>query len=148
VAASNPRTLGALWHGAMESRIANVRLLQAFAAAALTLCTIGIYAVAALAARSRRRELAIRAALGASRRRLTVSVLRRELQPILGGLGAGLLLALVFAPMLFEGVFGIATRDTATYWQVSLLLSGTSLIALCVPLWRAGSAKPADLLAD
>ena len=63
IAASNARTLESLWRTALGSRRANVRLLQIFGDVALVLCAIGVYGVAAFAGRTRKRELAIRAAL-------------------------------------------------------------------------------------
>src|SRR5437867_4528383 len=64
VAASGPRTLESLWLTSLGSRRANVRVLQAFGNVALVLCAMGVYGVTAFAARTRRRELAIRSALG------------------------------------------------------------------------------------
>ena len=90
VAVSNARTLETVWLSALGSRRAAVRLLQVFAVVALVLCVMGMYGVAAFAARTRRREFAVRAALGATRRELTTSMLRRELRTVLLGLGLGL----------------------------------------------------------
>jgi putative ABC transport system permease protein len=148
VAAGSSRTLEALWLASLGSRRANVHLLAAFGNIALGLCAIGVYAVTAFAARMRRRELAIRFALGASRRALTRSMLGRELQPVLVGLGLGVVAALMAAPLLFDGAFEISPRDVRTYSQVVVILLGVALLATYIPVHRAGAgvANPSEVL--
>ncbi|HYN09812.1 MAG TPA: FtsX-like permease family protein [Vicinamibacterales bacterium] len=147
VAASSARTLESLWLASLGSRRASVRLLQVFGDVALVLCAMGVYAVAAFAARTRRRELAIRAALGASRRELTVAMLRRELRPVLLGLALGVVAAFVAAPFLFAGAFSISPRDGRTYLEAAGLLFVVAVAASYIPVRRAGATSaPADLL--
>jgi putative ABC transport system permease protein len=146
VASSSARTLDSLWQTSLGSRRANVRLLQVFGNVALVLCAIGVYGVAAFAARTRRRELAIRAALGASRQELAVSMFRQELRPVLVGLGLGVAVALAVAPVLFGGAFAISPRDGMTYFQAVVVLLVVSAVAAYVPVRRAGAANPAAAL--
>jgi hypothetical protein len=146
VAASSARTLGSLWLVSLGSRRANVRLLQAFGNVALVLCAIGVYGVTAFAARMRRRELAIRSALGASRGELTRSMMRRELVPVLLGLGVGSVVALIAAPHLFSGVFEMCPRDIRTYLQVAMMLLAVAVLATYIPVRRAGAANPSEAL--
>ena len=109
---------------------------------ALVLCAIGVYGVTAFAARMRRRELAIRSALGASRSELTRSMLRRELFPVLLGLGVGSVVALIAAPYLFSGAFETSPRDIRTYLQVAMMLLAVAVLATYIPVRRAGAANP------
>ena len=146
VAASSARTLESLWLASLGSRRANVHVLEAFGNIALVLCAIGVYGVTAFAARMRRRELAIRSALGASRRELTLSMLRRELLPVFLGLGVGVVAALVAAPYLFGGAFEMSPRDVRTYVQVSMILLAVALLAMYIPVRRAGAANPSEAL--
>jgi hypothetical protein len=146
VAAGSARTLESLWLASLGSRRANVRLLQAFGNIALVLCAIGAYGVTAFAARLRRRELAIRSALGASRRQLTLSMLRRELVPVLLGLGIGIAAALIASPLLFGGAFEIGPRDVPTYLQVTTILFAVAVVATYIPVRRAGAANPSEVL--
>jgi hypothetical protein len=148
VAASSARTLASLWQVALASRRANVSLLRVFGDVALTLCAIGVYGVAAFAARTRRRELAIRAALGASRRELTLSMFRHELSQVLMGLGLGVTAALAAAPILFAGAFATSPRDVTTYAQASAILLAVAMIATYLPVRRAGAANPSETLND
>jgi predicted permease len=146
VAASSARTLESLWLASLGSRRANVHVLEAFGNIALVLCATGVYGVTAFAVRMRRRELAIRSALGASRRELTLSMLRRELVPVFLGLGVGVVVALVAAPYLFGGAFEMSPRDVRTYLQVTLILLAVALLAIYIPVRRAGATNPSEAL--
>jgi putative ABC transport system permease protein len=146
VAVSSARTLESLWLTSLGSRRANMRLLQAFGNVALVLCAIGVYGVTAYAARTRRRELAIRSALGASRGELTRALLRRELPPVLLGLGAGSVAALIAAPYLFGSAFETSPRDAGTYVQVTVALFTVAVVAAYIPVRRAGAANPSEAL--
>ena len=146
VAASSARTLESLWLASLGSRRANVRLLQAFGNVALVLCAIGVYGVSSFSARMRRRELAIRSALGASRSELTRSMLRRELFPVLLGLVVGSVVALIAAPHLFSGAFETSPRDIRTYLQVAMMLLAVAVLATYIPVRRAGAANPSEAL--
>lgn len=118
-------------------------ILEAFGNIALVLCAIG---VTAFAARMRRRELAIRSALGASRRELTLSMLRRELPPVFVGLGVGVVAALITAPFLFDAALGMSPRDLRTYLQVAMLLLAVAVVAIYIPVRRAGATNPSEVL--
>jgi ABC-type antimicrobial peptide transport system permease subunit len=146
VAASSARTLERLWSTSLGSRRTNARLLQFFGGVALGLCAVGVYGVAAFSARSRRRELAIRAALGADGRNLTVWMLRRELAPVVVGLGIGLTGAWLGAPVLFGGAFETDPRDGATYVGVGTVLLAVAVVASYFPVRRAGTSNPAEAL--
>ena len=123
-----------------------MRLLQAFGNVALVLCAIGVYGVTAFAARMRRRELAIRSALGASRSELARSMLRRELFPVLLGLGVGSVVALIAAPHLFSGAFETSPRDIRTYLQVAMMLLAVAVLTTYIPVRRAAAANPSEAL--
>lgn len=129
-------------------RRAHLRLLQTFGYVALPLCAIGVYGITAFAAHAQRREFAIRAALGASTRELTIAMIRRELAPVLLGLGIGLAVAVVIAPHLFAGAFDISPLDRASYIIAACVLLGTAALASYVPIRRAGAADPAEALAS
>ena len=146
VATSSARTLDAVWSAALGPRRTNVRLLQVFGAVAVVLCAIGVYGVAALSAKSRRRELAIRAALGATPRELTASTVRRELGPVIAGLAAGLAIALVSAPVFFGNPYDTDPRDVGTYIAVAAALFAVALVAGYVPLRQSAAVAPAEAL--
>jgi predicted permease len=146
VAASGARSLESVWMSALGSGRAKVQLLQAFGSVALVLCAIGVYGVAAFAARTRRRELALRAALGATRRDLTMSMCRGECAHIVAGLVLGLSGAFCLAPALFGSPFETNPRDAMTYAAVAVLMAGVAVSATFVPLRRAGKTDPIEAL--
>ena len=131
------------WLGTtLAARRFNLQLVAAFAAAALLLAVIGVYAVSAFAVTTRTREIGIRAALGASRRDVIQLVLRTGLVPALSGLAAGIVVALLLAPMLSGLLFGVPPRD-GTSLAVSLVaLAVAAVLANIVPAQRAARIDP------
>jgi ABC-type antimicrobial peptide transport system permease subunit len=146
VAASSERTLRQVWSVALGSRRLNVSLLEVFGQVALVLCGLGVYGVASYAARSRRRELAIRMALGARRFDVTAWMLRRELWPAIVGVSAGLLAAWIAAPLLFGTPFETNPRDGLTYAAVGAGLLLLAALASYVPVRGVSSTRPSEVL--
>jgi len=146
VAASTARTLETVWASSLVPRRVNVRLLEVFGHMAVVLCAIGIYAVAAFSARTRVRELAIRAALGAKRRDLIASMMRPELRPVLIGITSGACVALMAAPLLFGTPYRTSSRDLITYLVASGGVLMLALVASYIPLRRASATSPSEAL--
>jgi ABC-type antimicrobial peptide transport system permease subunit len=123
-----------------------VRLLEIFGQAAMALVALGVWAVARFAADVRRRELAIRAAFGATDRELVSFVVASEYRSLGLGIAIGLLLAWIVARTLETLLFGVSRSDPATYAAVALLLGGVTFVAAWVPVMRAARIDPAELL--
>ena len=119
-----------------------LRLIAAFAVLALVLAVTGTYGVISCVALARGREFAIRAALGANRRRLAALVVRDGL--ILGAAGTalGTLAALAAAPLLRNLPVTIRPPDAATIVPVALLLAALAIAASLAPARRASTADP------
>ena len=146
VATSSARTLATVLSTSLGARRANVLLLEAFGQIAVALCAIGVYAIAAFSARMRSRELAIRAALGARRRDLTMLLVWTELWPVATGIACGLAVAFLAAPLLFGTLFETDTHDITTYVAVAAGLLVLSIAASFAPLRRASATNPAAAL--
>ena len=121
-------------------------VLVSFAALALVLASIGLYGVLTYAVSQRRRELGVRAALGASRLALVSLVLREGLAAstigvVLGLAGAGALTRLMRATL-----FGVAPLDPVSFAIAPLVLVPVALAACLLPANRAASTDPADAL--
>jgi putative ABC transport system permease protein len=125
-----------------------LRVLPAlgFAAVALSVALIGIFALFARAAAERRREFAIRIALGAPPARVQTMVLQRA--ALLTGLGivTGLAGTVMVASGLRNLLFGVGPHDPLTLAGVVLFVAAASVLAAWVPARWAARAEPAELL--
>lgn len=120
--------------------------LGTFALVALALATIGVYSMTAYSVTSRRRELALRLALGADRPRLVRRTLAEAARLVAVGAGVGLCLSLVAARMLRGLLFGVAPADPATLMAAALLTIAAASLAALRPAWRAGATDPMTVL--
>jgi putative ABC transport system permease protein len=117
-----------------------------FAIVAFALATVGLVSVAALDVTDRRREFAVRLAVGAERRDIRRVVLHRALWRVAPGLALGLLAALVGTRAIRHILFGVPSLDPATYAAVSALVIVTVVVASWWPAQRASGASPLVLL--
>jgi ABC-type antimicrobial peptide transport system permease subunit len=120
--------------------------LAAFAASALLLAAVGLYAVVAHGVGRRRGELGIRAVLGAQAAAAGAARARDGARVTAVGLVVGLAAAWAGARVLSGLLVGVGTRDVPTYAAVTALLALVALVATLVPARRAARASPADAL--
>jgi putative ABC transport system permease protein len=121
-------------------------LLAVFAAFALLLAALGVFGAMSYTVSLRRRELAVRAALGASGRDLLRLVFRQALVVTLAGVTIGLA-ATAFATRAIAGmVFGVNRFDPVTLTGVVMLLAAVALLACYRPARAAAGADPMLLL--
>jgi putative ABC transport system permease protein len=146
VATSSTRTLEDVLAASIALRRVNVRLLEFFGQVAMLLTILGTYALAAYAVGMRRRELAIRAAFGANRRSLAQLMFRGELLPLVGGLVAGLGVAVVAARALGDMLFATSPWDPLVYSLVAGAMLGVTAVATWLPARRAARCDPSELL--
>ena len=121
-------------------------VLAAFATLALVLASLGLFGVLSYTVSQRRRELSVRAALGANRRRLLTLVLREGLALTAIGLCAGLGGALLLAQAIRGLLFGITPADPLAYAVAPLVLLPVAAMACLLPARRAANAAPAEVL--
>jgi putative ABC transport system permease protein len=108
-------------------------LMLLFGGVATVLATIGIYGVTMRTIARRRRELAIRRALGATRGRAIRSILRSTLSGIAGGSVIGILGTIPAGRVLAPHLHGVAPFDPLTYGVVLGVLALATLAALARP---------------
>jgi putative ABC transport system permease protein len=123
-----------------------LRLLSTFAATALLLATVGVYAVTSRAARRRTQEIGIRMALGAGAPDVLRMMLRQGLGVIVVGLVVGLSASIVATRALASLLYGVEPTDPLTLGAVVALLGGVALLASYVPARRASAADPLESL--
>lgn len=124
----------------------NMLLVGLFAALSLLLAIVGLYAVTSVATMARMREFGIRAALGASPRRLLVQVVKEGAAQIGIGLALGLVTALALSGVIRRYLFGVEPTDPVVIAVVlvTLLLAGIS--ATLPPALRAARVDPIRVL--
>ena len=132
----------ALLEGVLSARRSGVRLLELFAAAALALCLSGLYAVLAYAQVQRRRELAIRSALGATPATQAGSVLGTGLRWVGSGAVLGVATGALIAHAFTGLLFGVHAVDAPTLASVLGVLLLTALLASAHPAFRAARVSP------
>jgi putative ABC transport system permease protein len=120
--------------------------LWIFAALALVLSAVGIFGVMSYTVSRRTREMAIRMALGASRREVQLMVLREGLQVTALGVAIGLGTALALSRVMAGYVYGITSTDPVTLVGASLLLLLVALLASYLPARRATRVNPMTAL--
>jgi len=121
-------------------------LLAGFAATAAFLAMLGIYGVTAYAAQQRRKEMAIRTALGASRRAL-MGIFLREGAVLLGvGTAVGLFGGAATSRVMRNQVFGVQPFDAPTFAIACALLLAAGFLAVFVAARGACAANPVGAL--
>jgi ABC-type antimicrobial peptide transport system permease subunit len=121
-------------------------LLSSFGAAALLLALLGIYGVLAYSVSLRMREFGIRLALGADKTGLARLVLREAAYPVMGGIAAGLLAALLSTHLLRSLLYETSTLDPLALTASMALLLGVALVAALLPARRAMQVEPMRVL--
>ncbi len=111
--------------------------LQWNAAMAVLLALSGVYSVVTFAVTRRRREIAIRAALGGSPLSIVALLLRQSLRPALVGIALGLVLSALLSRAITLMLFGVNPLDPLTYALTTIALCFAAITASCVPAIRA-----------
>jgi predicted permease len=113
-----------------------------FAAIALVLSAVGIYAVTAYSVTQRTQEIGVRMALGARGGQVSWLILRRGLIQLAIGLAIGLAGALPLSSVLQSLVVQIPTRDPVTFTAIAGILIGVTVAACLIPARRATRLDP------
>ncbi|HEX4952035.1 MAG TPA: ADOP family duplicated permease [Thermoanaerobaculia bacterium] len=121
-------------------------ILVVFSAVALALAAIGLYGALSYAVSLRRRELGVRAALGAERSDLLRLVLRQGLGVTAAGVAVGLVAAAASTRLMASLLFGVTAWDAVAFTTAPLLLLLVATIASLVPARRAAASDPAVVL--
>jgi predicted permease len=124
------------------------QLLGGFAALALLLAAIGTYGVLSYMVAERRREIGIRMALGADRRRVLGQVMTQGLVLTTVGVIAGLAGAFGLNRLIASLLFGVRPTDPATLVGVVGTITLVAAVACWLPAWRASRVDPNVVLKD
>jgi len=123
-------------------------LFAILAVVGLVLATSGIYAVMEFSVSRRRREIAIRMALGADAARTLRGILLRGFRTSMLGLGLGLVGSLILTRSLRSVLYEVSPMDATTILGTATLLAAVALAATLGPAVSATRTDPADVLRD
>ena len=146
VAIEHIKTLEQLRADSIASQTFAMRLLAGFSLAGSTLALVGIYGVLSLSVGARRREIAIRTAVGAQRGDILHLVLGQGFRLIGVGLILGIGVALATAHVLRTLLFGVEPNDPATLIGVAVMFATVGLLACWLPARRATKVNPMEAL--
>jgi predicted permease len=115
---------------------------------ALVLGVVGLYGVLSYTVSQRRREIAIRLALGARQTQVRRSFLRYGVGLAAIGVAIGLATAAGVTQLLSSLLFEVQPLDLPTYVAVAALLTVVAALASYLPARRASTVDPAEVLAS
>jgi putative ABC transport system permease protein len=143
---SNLRTMQTVVDRAASPRRFVVILLGGFAAFALILASLGIYAVISYSVNQRKNEIGIRMALGASPATVRQLILGETMR--LAGIGAAIgFVGALFATRLAASLlYGVTAADPVTFGGMIAVLGGVAALAGYLPAMRAARIEPVTLL--
>jgi len=125
-----------------------VFLVGTFAAVGTLLAALGLYAVLSFTVALGRREIGIRLALGADRRRIAIFVSRGGAAMTLCGMLLGSVGAIAAHRYLASQLHGVGPWDGVT-WSVVIALVTLACTAACaLPAWRATRVDPMECLRE
>jgi predicted permease len=124
----------------------NMLLVSSFAGLALLLAAVGIYGVTALSVTTRRGEIGIRRALGASDDRVAREILRRAMALGAVGLAAGLLGSALVGRLVASLLVGVSPAEPRLMAAVTGVLAAVTITACVLPVARALRIDPRETL--
>jgi putative ABC transport system permease protein len=145
-AVENVKTFDQIRDDSLASRTFAMNLLVGFSMVGSVLTLVGLYGVLSLSVTSRRRELAIRTAVGAEQRHIYRLILGEGFRLIVGGVIAGVAIALLLSRVLKSLLFGVAPTDPLTLLGVGALFAAVAMFACWAPIRRAGKVDPLEAL--
>jgi predicted permease len=139
-------TMDAIVGRAMAPWRLSAWMLTVFAAIAFALSAAGLFSVASLHVIDRRREFAVRLALGAAPRHIVREVLQTAAGWVGAGVALGTVAAVVGAGLLKGLLFGVGRLDGVTYASVLAIVLGAVVLATLWPAAQASRVDPLELL--
>jgi putative ABC transport system permease protein len=137
-----PMTLGESLALNYWSNGLNAGLFLAFALIALSLASIGLYAVVAFEVSQRTLEIGIRTAIGATARDILALIIRQGMLPVGIGLTVGLPAALTVMPILKSQLVNVSPADSISLLVAASVLVLSATLACWVPARRASRLDP------
>ena len=136
------RTLQQIVDKSVSPRRFTVLLLAGFAAFALVLASLGIYALISYSVNQRTQEIGIRMALGATTADVKRQIVGHTLLLTAIGVVAGATVSWALARAMAGLLFEVTAQDPATFIAMAAVLIGVAAVAGYVPARRASAIDP------
>ncbi len=117
-----------------------------FGVLAAVLAGVGMYGVLAYSTTQRTREIGVRMALGATRVSVSRLVVADVLKMVLGGMIAGVPVAILMARLLRSQLYGVSPADPVSIGAAVCSLTVIAMLAAALPAQRAASVNPTEAL--
>jgi predicted permease len=144
---ASPRTMQDVYAVSLARTTFTLMMLATAGGVALALAVVGLYGVLSYAASLRRREIAIRVALGAQDHHVRRTFLNYGVGLALIGVVLGCVAAAAVTQLMTSLLSEVTPLDPLTYAVAATLLIAVAVIASYVPARRASAVDPAQLLA-
>jgi putative ABC transport system permease protein len=141
-----PRTMGQILDKQFLWRRIQTWIVAAFAFLAITLASLGVYAVITYSVSQRTSEIGLRLAVGASAAQVRRLILWQGIKPALTGGLIGLMIGFLVARGTASLLFGTESTDISVYAGSVFILVLVSLLASILPAARAAATEPLKAL--
>jgi predicted permease len=141
-----PNTLDAVITESLGPQRLTMGLLGVFAGIALLLAVVGIYGAVAYTVEQRTGEIGVRMALGAQTRDVLQLVVRQGMNPVLIGLGLGLLATFGVGRLIVAQLYEISPHNPFVLGATVSMLALAALLACVLPARRATLVNPIQAL--
>ncbi len=148
VPVASVRTTAQLIDAKLAAPRLNASILGTFAAVALLLSMIGVYAVLSYAVRNRTTEMGVRLALGARSPDLLRLVVRDAVVVSAIAAGAGCVAAIALTRFLGSFLHGVSRAEPATLAAACAIVVAAAIAGSLVPAMRAARTEPMNALRD
>jgi predicted permease len=140
------------WNSEMDSALFAARVatvsLGVLGLLGAMLAITGIFGMASYTVSKRLRELGLRVALGANRRKVLGAALGRAFRLLTVGSAAGMILGLLATRVLSSIVYQATPKDPLILGGVVLTMLGVGILAASIPARRALAVDPMTLLRE
>lgn len=146
VAIDRLATLDALLAQHLRERAFLLVLLGVFGGLAVVVACVGVFGVMSQAVTERRREIAVRMALGAAPQRILGEFAREAGWMAAGGVVAGMLVSAGGTTVISRYLYNVARFDPLALGASIATVAGLALLAALLPSLRAARTPPASVI--
>ncbi len=143
---SDTRTLAELVEADTAPRLAQVRVLGAFAALAFLLAAVGIHGLLSFSVSQRKQEIGVRMALGAQRVNILAMILRESFVLAAAGVACGVAGGYAAGRAMEALLAGVTPADTTIFCAAVTLSLGMTMLGSLIPSLRAVRVDPASVI--